>query len=227
MSAVDHAAIEELLAVRALDGLDGDDVGILESALTSHGDCATCRALDTEFTETAALLAASLSPAVVDPSIADRIVAAGRAPRDELAARRGRRRGFGAWVAVAAALLLVVGGVAVVRGRPQPVAGTTWAQQVVHFEGEGDLAMAFVPGTPGAAFWGSDLPDPGEGQTLEIWMIEGDTPVAGGCVTPHDGGIAVFVEADVGTTDTMAVTVEPDDCPAAPTGEVTHTAALA
>jgi Anti-sigma-K factor rskA len=150
---------------------------------------------------------------------------------DQLADRRGSRhaRAWTALVAVAAAFVLVVGGVVLTTDRTQPVAGTNWAQEVVHFDGAagGTLAMAFVPGTPGAAFWGNDLPDPGEGMTYEIWMIDDGTPIPGGCVTPVDGRIAVFVNADVGTTEQMAVTVEPTDCPATPTSAPVLTAPLA
>jgi hypothetical protein len=80
---------------------------------------------------------------------------------------------------------------------------------------------------PGAAFWGHGLPDPGEGMTYEIWMIDDGTPIPGGCVTPVDGRIAVFVNADVGTTEQMAVTVEPSACPPTPSGEPVLTAPLA
>jgi hypothetical protein len=77
--------------------------------------------------------------------------------------------------------------------------------------------MAYTPGESGAVFWGEGLPDPGEGQTFEIWMIDDGTPIPGGCAAPVDGRIALFVDAEIGTTDTMAVTVEPTDCPAEPT----------
>lgn len=231
MSQLDHAPLEELLAVRALDALDGDDAARLDASLREHGDCADCRGLEAEFAGTAALLATSLAPVAVDPAMADRILGAAPPARDQLAERRGsqRSRGWAALVAIAAAFVLVVGGVVLTTDRTQPVVGTNWAQAVVRFEGTagGTLAMAFVPGTAGAAFWGSDLPDPGEGMTYEIWMIDDGTPIPGGCVTPVDGRIAVFVNADVGTTEQMAVTVEPADCPATPTSDPVLTAPLA
>ena len=36
----DHALIEELLSIRVLDGLDGDDVAVLRREMDAHGDCA-------------------------------------------------------------------------------------------------------------------------------------------------------------------------------------------
>jgi hypothetical protein len=77
--------------------------------------------------------------------------------------------------------------------------------------------MAFTPGEPGAVFWGAGLPDPGTDRVYEIWMIEGDAAVSGGCVSPVDGVVALSVDADIGTAETMAVTEESADCPSAPT----------
>jgi hypothetical protein len=79
--------------------------------------------------------------------------------------------------------------------------------------------MAYVPGTSGVVFWGAGLPDPGPGYTYELWMIDDDTPIPGGRVTPVDGRLAAFVDADIGTAEQMAVTIEPSSCPGAPTSE--------
>jgi hypothetical protein len=91
----------------------------------------------------------------------------------------------------------------------------------VRFEGavDGTLAMAYTPGETGAVFIGSGLPDPGEGRVYEIWMIAEGEAVSGGCVVPADGVVALHVDANIGTTDTMAVTAESADCPAAPTSD--------
>jgi hypothetical protein len=119
----DHSTIEELLAVQALGGLDGDDVDALARLRAEHGDCEECRRLEAEFTDTAGRLAFSVAPVPIDPSIADRIlatsapgepvgVAADERVADNREARRGRRR-WQAVVAVAAAIALVVVSVAV------------------------------------------------------------------------------------------------------------------
>jgi hypothetical protein len=60
----------------------------------------------------------------------------------------------------------------------------------------------------------------------EIWMIDEDIATSGGCVEPSDGRVAVSVNADIGTTDLMAVTVEPA-CSHAPTSDPVLTASLA
>jgi anti-sigma-K factor RskA len=240
----DHDRIEELLAIKALDALDGDDVATLTSEMAGHGpDCPECRRLEAELNETAAMLAFALDPQPVDATIADAILAETVAlpeaeeatsdvpvHRDEVAERRARPgRGWAAaLVAAAAALVLVVGGaVVLVPDRSQSVTAN-WAQSVVQFEGKsGELAMAYSPGESGAVFWGQGLPDPGAGKTLEIWRFEGKTPISSGCLTPVNGRVAAFEPVDVSSAQLMAVTVESAGCPTAPTTQPILTAPLA
>lgn len=230
----DHAAIEELLAVRSLGALDGDDVERLERELASHGDCDECRRLTDEFDETAGRIGFALEPTPVDPEQADEILrrvnhpatqevaSAPQVPSiDELGARRSRRGP--AWPALAAAaavVVLVVSAMRIVGLLGSTGVTVSTDQRVVGFSGEsGVLAMAYQPGKPGALFIGSDLADPGSGKVYEIWMFQGETPVSGGCVRPHDGSIVTFVDADLSGTDQMAVTIEPDSCPSQPTSD--------
>ncbi len=244
MSTRDHALIEELMALDVLDGLDGPDLQILERERAMHGDCAECRRIEMEFRDTASRMAFSLDPAPVDPSMADRIIALGPeddeglpplAPiRDEFAERpRSRRRGVVAALAIAAALLLLVGAFAVLFQRQEGskvVARASGAQQVVHFTSatgsNGELAMSYTPGQAGVFFWGSDLPDPGDGKAYEVWMIDGNQAVSGGCLVPENGNLAVFVDADLGSATEMAVTTEPSACPAGPSTDPVLTATL-
>ena len=72
---LDHALIDELLAIRALDGLDEDDAALLERELAAHGDCDECRRLEVEHAEVAGMLALALDPRPVDENMADRILA--------------------------------------------------------------------------------------------------------------------------------------------------------
>lgn len=228
----DHAAIEELLAIRSLAGLDGDDEALLDRELASHGDCEECRRLASEYEETAGRLAFALDPAPVDMGQADEILRRAThpvtqevapppvaGPVDELEVRRARRgRSWPALVAAAVAIVLVAS--AVVLFGPQRSTGVQAStdQKVVGFTGDaGELAMAYRPGEPGALFVGSGFADPGADKVYAIWMLQGTTPVSGGCVRPHDGSIVVFVNADLTGTDQMAVTVEPASCPSAPT----------
>ncbi|HSL10257.1 MAG TPA: anti-sigma factor [Actinomycetota bacterium] len=251
----DHERIEELLAGQALDGLDAGDERELRAAREAHGECGECARLERELREVAGLLAFSLTPAPVDRAIADRITRGGDAASalpdapvsgDELAARRARttrgsgrgaRRSAGdgrrsqVWTAIVGVAAVAAAAIVLTTtvGRPPvQVTSADVAGRVVRFDGgvDGSLTMAYTPGERGAVFWGHGLPDPGEGRTYEIWMIDDGTPVPGGCTTPVDGRIALFVPAEIGTTELMAVTVEPTECPSEPTTDPVLTAEL-
>jgi hypothetical protein len=235
----DHASIEELLAARALGGLDADEVETLERELAAHGDCDECRSLEAAFDATAGRLAFALDPEPVSDAVVDRILAmasdAGDPLRvgeasgstDEVGERRAQRTGRG-WrtaVAIAAAFLfVVVAGAIVTAPRTAEIGGITAAQRFVRFDGDGDLAMAFVPGQPGAVLIGTGLPDPGPGNLYEIWLIRGGTPISGGCVRSNEGRLATFIQADVSQAELMAVTIEPPSCPSQPTSSPFATA---
>ena len=229
----DHTLIDELLAVRALDGLDDDDAALLARELAAHGDCDECRRLETEHAEVAGALALALEPRPVDPGMVDRIVAepqraagtagAAAATPDELAERRDARlRRWQTAFGVAAAIALILA--FVLATRPDVSVPST----LVRFEGgTGEVAIAYTPGESGVFVWGNDLPDPGEGNVYELWMIQvGEPPISGGCLAPTDGSVAAFVDADPSSAQQMAVTVESADCPGAPTTDPVFTAEL-
>jgi Anti-sigma-K factor rskA, C-terminal len=239
---LDHTTIEELLAVQALGGLDGDDIEVLARERATHGDCDECRRLEDGFAETAGRLAFSLDAEPVGAGMVERILGAPAGPAsrtdpapeaDDLSRHRERRgvRGWQAFAAIAAAIALVVVAASVLRPGMTQVNSASPSQQIVRFEGEGlgdaGLTMAYTPGRAGAVFWGSNMPELSEDQVYEIWMIQDGTPVGGGCVSPQDGTIAVSVDADIGTTELMAVTVEDAACPSAPTTVPIMTADLA
>ena len=244
----DHEHIEELLAAQALDGLDAADERALREARREHGDCEDCSRLERELREVSGLLAFALTPTAADPAIAQRIVASApdaavpsdarpAAPAtDDLNDRRARRgepedrraRTWTALLAVAAVVVAAVVFTSTVVRAPVEVTRADLSGRIVRFDGgvDGTLTMAYTPGTSGAVFWGQDLPDPGEGRTYEIWMIDDGTAIPGGCTRPVDGRIALFVDAEIGTTDLMAVTVEPTACPPEPTTDPVLTADL-
>jgi Anti-sigma-K factor rskA len=240
----DHSLIEELLSAEVLGGLDPADRALLDRERAAHGACQECARLESELTEVAGRLGLVLDLVPVRAGMADDILRAAdasgsgpavvadpapaQAPSPPVVLEERRRRPGGVWrglVAVAAAFALFVGGWAVGNLVADDSGG---APTLVHFAGEaGTLAMAYRPGEPGAVFFGADLPDPGAGQVYEIWMIRGDdAPVSGGCVTPQDGRILTYVDANLGDTDTMAVTREPSSCPGAPTTDPVLTASL-
>lgn len=227
-----HALIDDLLAIRALDGLDDDDARRLERELTAHGDCVECRRLEAQHAEVAGMLAFALDPRHIDEGIADRILAqpqrpsaTAAAPVDEISARRDPRLGlwqaaFG--VAAAVALILAI----VLATRPDD--GLAVPSTIVPFEGDsGELALAYTPGERGVLVWGTGLPDPGQGRVYELWMFEDGDPVRAACLAPTEGVVGTYVNTDLASAELMAVTVESSDCPEAPTTDPVFTAELA
>ena len=228
----DHERIEELIAARALGGLDPADEATLRTLMSAHGSsCDECARLETEYAEVAGRLAFALDPAPIRPGLEDETVGLALAgqtqrslpPTDEPARPR---RSIGArlrpLVAIAAALVLFAGGWVLGtrtsgEGPPQVPPDAT----VVPFQGEpgsGTLAVAYTPSGSGVYLLGSDLPAPPEGTVYQFWMIQGTTPVAGPCLSPSaDGSLFAFVDTELGGTDAMAVTVEPSTCSSAPT----------
>jgi hypothetical protein len=224
----DHDLIDELLAIRALHGLDVDDVDRLERELAAHGDCEECRRLEIQHAEVAGMLTLALDPRPVREDMADRIVSEPQgaivaATPDGIAARRDARVGrwqaaFGVAAAVALVLAFVLG------TRP---GGVDVPDRIVAFEGApGGLAMAYTPGERGVLVWAAGLPDPGAGRVYELWTIEDGQPVRGACFAPTDGAVATYVDVDPSSAELMAVTVESTTCPDAPTTDPLFTAEL-
>jgi hypothetical protein len=132
-------------------------------------------------------------------------------------------------VAAAAAIVVFVGGWAVGSLTSDDAPAVPAGARVVAFEGEGGgtLAVAYRPGEEGVYLLGSGLATPPEGSVYEVWMIRDGTPIPGPCVRPEaDGSLFAFADAELGTTQTMAVTVESAECPAAPTTEPVFTATI-
>ncbi len=225
----DHERIEELMAVRALGGLDPEDDESLRRQMAEHGEaCPECRRLESEFDEVAGRLAFALDPVPVRGGFEDQVVAAAAghpsrpvAPVDAApGTSRPASRPFRALVAVAASIVLFAAGLAVgvlATRSDEPVPPRA---RVVAFQGEaeGSLSVAFRPGGDGVFLLGSGLQQLPEDQVYEVWMFQGGTPVPATCFRPtEDGSVFEFVDSGLGTTDSMAVTVEPSTCPSAPT----------
>ncbi len=128
MSTTEHERIEELLAVRALGGLEPGEVDEFDRLRTEHGlDCEVCARAEVQFDEIAGRLGFALGPVAVPDGMEDALLAralderpagAEAPPADELARRRTARTGPArrrpgrlarALTAAAAVIVLVAG----------------------------------------------------------------------------------------------------------------------
>lgn len=216
-----HTRIEELLAARALGGLEPEDERLLEQERAAHGPaCEECARLEREYAETAGLLAFALEPLPLREGLEEEVLA--RAIGSPPAPRR-RIPFLRRILAVGVAAALVAAGW-VLHSLTEPTAGPGFG--IIRFEGsaEGLLAVAFRPGEPGAYLIGTGLPAPPEGKRYELWLITDGQPVPAGCFAPAGGAVRVPVRGDLGEADLLAVTVEPASCPDTPTSEPILTA---
>jgi anti-sigma-K factor RskA len=220
----DHTRIEELIAIRSIGGLDPQEQAELERLMASHGpDCEECRRLETEYGEVAGRLAFALDPVALRPGFAEETIGLALGERSP-ASQPGRGgRGWRSLVAVAAALVLFVGGAvlgaAVFGGGGEvPPQATVLALEPQDPSLTGTVTAAFTPGEPGIYLQGSGLEPLPENQVYELWVIEGDTPAAAVCVRPgDDGSVFGFADKEVTGSEVLAVTVEPSTCSDAPT----------
>ena len=221
----DHQVIEELLTASVLGALEPEEQATLESEMAAHGlHCDECVGLRRDYSDVAGRLAFALEPADVRPGLEDETVRLARGAKGsevvQIPTRHDRSRLWRGLVAVAAAFVLFAGGwLARDLGGGDEGATVALPSRVVSFQGTGgNLSVAFEPGTSGVYLFGSNLAAPPSSKVYEVWMIQGDTPVRGACFRPSpSGSLFTFLDAELGTTQAMAVTVEPSSCSSAPT----------
>ena len=244
-----HSGVEELIALRALDGLDEPDERELAAQRSDHGaDCEECLRLESTYDEVAGRLAFAVEPASIRDGFEDELVAlargaeepgreggdGARSPESPGSAVRDReRRRFATPMrplsAVVAAVLIVAAGLGGYLLAPNE---DTTAKALGHFlqqpgvrnlsltgSADGTMNVYYAPGNPNVFVVGSGLDEPPSGKAYELWMFRGRTPVSAGCFAPEGGGILREVNADLAGADAMAVTVESNACPSAPTSQ--------
>ncbi|MFL5767171.1 MAG: anti-sigma factor domain-containing protein [Actinomycetota bacterium] len=236
----DHASIEELIALHSLDGLDPSGERELAEQRAEHGaTCQECLRLESTYDEVAGRLAFAVEPAEIDDGFEDRVVALARggqraeAGDDEPSsiAPEGDHRRFTTSVRavaglVAAALIVAaaIGGYLLAPRQDttaQALEGLLKRHDVQRVElngaANGTMNVYYAPEDPNVFLVGSGLDEPPSGKAYELWMFRGNTPVSGGCFTPEEGDVLHEVDADLSGATAMAITVEPDACPSAPT----------
>ncbi len=216
----EHEHVQELLAVRALGGLDPEGMAELDRVLAEHGECAECAESAAGFDETAGHLAFSLAPVTPSLTAADVLAAARAAPRPTgtvVKLPAPRRRWTGSLLVAAAVSLLVVGAVGGIliahQGTDQSAALArylTGSQTQIHtFKGTGGvLSAATQPGSARSYVFGNLEGLPSD-KVYQLWLLHGSTPVAGPTFLPDGTTVVLPVDASLTGANALAITVEP------------------
>ena len=241
----DHAAIEELIALQSLDGLDPSDERQLAAQRSDHGaGCVECLRLESGYGEVAGRLAFGLEPAEIREGYEDELVAIARGggvpsrsagapgagPPRSLERERDRRRfatPMRALAGVVAAVLIVAAGVGGYLLAPREDTTAQALEQLLKEPGAATLSLSgsangamnvvYAPGNPHAFVVGSGLDEPPTGKAYELWLFHGQTPASAGCFATEDGNVLHEVSGDPSGANAVAVTVDSDACPSAPT----------
>lgn len=151
------------------------------------------------------------------------------APVIDLSQERARRteRGVGRILLTAAAVIvIVIGGAAAlltIADRDDAYDAVAAEADAVTLELESDFAtvtVVYSPDLDQVGVLSTDLPDPGEGRTYELWLVV-DTGVApAGLFVPDDGDVREVLSVDDVVTQGFGITIEPEGGSDQPTGDI-------
>lgn len=206
--------IHDLTALYIVDALDDLERRRYETHLP---DCAECRTelemldsgfaayVDTVSESVPAELKAGVMAAIEDPQPVRRFA------------------GWTAGVAAAAAAVSVV--VAVSLGAEPDIAEQILAApDVVVLEVADapfpDTEVVYSREVGRVLFTAGELPDPGEGRTYQLWLIDDDGPSSAGTFLPSDGETVVVLDGTAEPGYTVGLTIEPTGGSRQPTGEI-------
>jgi hypothetical protein len=206
--------VEELLAGRALGGLDPEDAELAERAMVEHvPGCPRCRRTLDAFNAVAGDLALVADP-VPTPEVLD-----GRVRRS--VRRRNRRSAGWALAAAASVVALALGGwnlALTTRLSDAEVVAEAAFQSahpqntVVPLSGPGPetASMVYVHGQERMYLVASGLPDPRG--VYRVWCLGDEGPWSPGTLEPDERGRAVLeIETDPARWRVVMVTDEPDE----------------
>ncbi len=242
---LDHEAVQEMLAARALHALDDAERVEADAAIAAHlRGCDECR----EAAEGLEAVAADL--ALVAPPRRPPRLLEGRLRR-EIRVRGPRRRSVpDRWVAgvVASVLVAAVAGLAIwnahltdrVTTAEQRSANTAELIATVSNPASrtvplitapaggprAQVSAAYIPGHRRLYLFGY-LPEPSPGRVYEVWLARNGVYWDAGTFLPDERGLVfVRIVTDPRRFDTLLVTLEPAGGAPAPTGPAVVTAQL-
>lgn len=232
MNAINHD-LHNLAGAYALDALDADERRLFEG---HYPTCDICKGEVQEFRAIGAILAegAEVAPPQdlktqimtevmqtrqVSPILPDKVV--------DLSERRRRKASRPImFAAVAAAIVLVVGLVSVVRNPSQSTTEIVLAAPdaiVTNLEGEvGSLRIVWSDELDMVAIFGNDLADPGGGMAYALWFVEADGVTPAALFTVDDDMVRVAEAVDDIDPIAWGITIEPDTGSPQPTGEILY-----
>ena len=227
MNGMDHERFEELKDAYVLGALSEAERQEFEEYLAAHPGR---QAEVEELGAVAGLLALSPQEQEPPPELRSRILEAVGA---ELVRPRASRRSALSWIreflgvrnlALGAAALLVIGLFSwsmVLRGEIQDLRASQ--ERTIVLEGSGAAAevRAEVVTLEGgrAVLMAENMPSVPEDRTMQIWVIEDDTPKPGGLFEPDDDVVAAAVTHSLRGADAIAVTIEPKGGSPEPTSD--------
>ena len=236
--------IHHLAAAYALDALDARERAEFEAHYPS---CDVCSSDVVDFRATLARLAEAevvAPPAGMKATVMRQISETRQLSPlpleadDELAEHRRRRSVRSSQLAVAAAVVVLVGVAAFFVGRSGSSDGGTFAAKVERILGEsdarlvtlagpgqGDMKVAWSERADQAVVIGDGLDDPGSGMVYELWLIDASGPQPMGLLDEARGGSLRRTVVVDGTPQAWGITIEPAAGSPAPTGEILFSAA--
>lgn len=220
--------LHELAAAYALGSLDPGETSEFENHLL---DCDRCRRDVADYSGVVEELAGADSitpPPGLRSRVLDEIANTAQTgsnrsvppgPVLDLAKARTRRielRSARLLVAAAAAVMLMIGGAAALLtlgNRDDPFDTVVAAPDAETLQLESDLGtvtVVYSPDLDRVGVLSTDLPDPGEGMTYELWLVVDDGVAPAGLFTPEDGNVRLVLPVDDIDTLGFGISIEPE-----------------
>jgi anti-sigma-K factor RskA len=232
---VTHEELRDLIPAYALDALEPEAARAVEAHLPG---CGECRDELSSFQAVAAELATGVTPVEPPAALRERVLAVAQ-PRRLAVVPSGLWR---AGLAVAAALVLILGGITLVqfqRIRTMAahmgalsarlaaqervlvlLASPTSRTATLRGSTQANVRFVYDRATGQGALVVSDLRDPGASVVYQLWLVAGQEPESAGVFRPIPGQpVVIPVNADFRRYQAVAISVEqgPQGSPAGPT----------
>ena len=213
-----HEEARDLIPGYAVDALEPEEAARVEAHLLSCGDCRGELAV---LRDAAASLATGVAQTAPPPEMRNRII---RATGGQGRRMSSSQRGWIIGMAVAAGLIILLGGIDVVLQQRLATVNARLAAQTqalallanpsartVALAGtaSGAVRLVFDPSSRVGVLVASGLRDPGRNLVYQLWLVAGQAPESAGVFRPApDEPTIVTVVADFNKYHAIAISVE-------------------